>query len=238
VHWRVLQIVALVTSTGCERWGYEPRFSGDGNGVSGVCGEHECIEVRFGENSSDTRQGVTSDTTIEQSDPTSNYGARFFFVVSALKIGLLRFDVSVIPSNAIVVGSKLSLSYRTNTAAKTVSAHRALEAWTEGVGSGNNPVVGAANWDERLTGVAWASPGCGEPTSRQPDAAAIFPSDVELGILTVDVAADVIQGWVDGTIDNFGFVLAAAGPGAGANIHTLDSTDGDRPSLGVTYYTP
>jgi hypothetical protein len=218
----------------CERWGYDPHFTDDADPQT-ICETQPCSTRTFGENSTDSDQGVTRDTAVELSAPSMNYGGRAYFQVSNAKTGLLRFDLSAIPANAIVVDATLSLRLTVNDSVDVFTLHPVLEDWTEGQGTTGS--VAAASWDERTSGVAWTTDGCDAPGSRSTDAVGTFTLDQKDTTVPIEVATSLVQDWVSGATPNYGFAMTANGADAAAP-RTHESSDGERPSLAVTYYEP
>ncbi len=130
-----------------------------------------------------------------------------------LRRGLVRFDVSEIPTGSTIVSAKVRMQivWRPQNAAYpvTTSLHRCTADWGEGDsnspgGAGVPAAPGDATWTDRFhPDVAWATPGGDFDT--QPSSGVsvigagpyIFEGD--------GVAADV-QSWVDGE-PNFGWIL-------------------------------
>jgi hypothetical protein len=229
--------LSALAFVGCVRLGY------GGNGPAGddegdvVCPAQSCRTETFGDNTGDAHAGVTRDTTLESTTPTVNYGGRTFFQVSNVQTGLLRFDLSSIPVEAVIVRGRLSLTTGQNASDETFTLHQVLEDWTEGAGTSDGTTVAAANWQERVAATAWTSPGCDAPGSRQTDAVGTFTQAVQETRSVVDVHIDLIQAWVDGALPNFGLAMIATGPDA-ASIITHNGADGSRPSLELSYELP
>src|SRR5690606_27030843 len=66
-------------------------------------------------------------------------------------IALVKFDLSSIPSNAIIVSATLSLYQfeETSTTDFIYTARRSLQQWYEGIRNGENPAEDGSTWNHR-----------------------------------------------------------------------------------------
>lgn len=113
--------------------------------------------------------------------------------------------------NAELLDATLRLVYALDDApgvATTYSVHRVTAAWSED----------AATWERRTLGASWGTPGGDfdpdpvatftiEPAAAEPDSA------IQADSLTVEIPADLVRGWRDGTIENHGLILIQETPG-------------------------
>jgi hypothetical protein len=227
--------MAALATAACERTGYQSLLEAPQGEPGAICEENVCTTLLFGENSTDTNHGVTADTTIYESDPTQNFGGAASLIASGLRIGLFRFDLSTLPLEATIVDAVLSLRVLDNASTNLFTVHEILEEWTEGTGLVTPTTNAAANWNERMTGVAWTAVGCEAPGSRSSATLGTFePTSIET-TYPVDIDVDVVQRWVDGTHPNFGFAVTAIGSD-GAKLGAREALDSERPSLLVTFY--
>ncbi len=102
--------------------------------------------TRFGENSGATVHSVCTDTTLNVGFPTTNYstgtGLNTYTwpVNTSANTAILKFDLSSIPTNAVITDAKLYL-YQTHAggdSAYDVPVHRI---------SGDTPVIASATWN-------------------------------------------------------------------------------------------
>lgn len=198
------------------------------------------VMASWGENSIltniDTHTGVTTDTYIEETSPTQNFGARDGLRIGAdglSPVGLLRFDLSAIPAGAVVCAAELRLWNWGNDSSDTFGVYRVLEAWDEGTLNGG---TGAANWTQRRESELWTQAGCGVPNSCSSTADTTFvPSGGAGTIYSLTLSNGLVQGWMDGA--NYGLAIKNFTGTDGTWIRSSEhSTNGQRPSLRLTYY--
>lgn len=172
-----------------------------------------------GEYTGKTTQAVfnpTADTFLLNATPTTNYGSNALLAIgdstaaaSAACESALKFDLSSIPATAVVTA--VSLQLREYAAYDTASVGewdaevwRVLKDW---VGS-------EATWNIRQTGSSWATAGAralGKDAGEEP-----VDSIVLDGVAANDFVewtgqglVDLVQGWVDGTYENYGVIITA-----------------------------
>ena len=167
------------------------------------------------------------DAEIWEQQPNNNYGnAAETWVSSASNDktrSLLHFNMNAIPVGAKIQSATLSLLRQSGSGAnQPVSAHRILNPWSED----------SVTWNSRESGTSWDIAG----------------SDFEnMAVVTTPVGPanqryewnikPLVQGWVDGSFQNYGVVLTAAIAGMpGERFYTSDDSDPTRhPSLTITY---
>lgn len=169
----------------------------------------------------------SEDAEIFDQAPNSNYGdAAESWVSSASNDttrSLLRFDVGVLPAGARILEANLSLYRQSGSGAdQPVSAHRILTPWSEN----------SVTWNSREAGTAWDTPG-GDFNNVAVTTTAVGPDNRRY---EWDITL-LVQGWVDGSYQNYGVAMIAAVDGmAGERFYTSDQTDPTRrPSLTVVY---
>lgn len=200
-----------------------------------------------------------ADTTLYEDAPDDGTGASTFLFVGPLASGsprriLLRFDLSSLPSGAVVTAANLQLTV--NRAAFGASAtdahslHRVLASWGEGSGDGGTGGAGGtasandATWTRRFHGTPPSAPGPAWSTSGGDVAApsAQFPLG-GAGRHTVQstpgLLADIRQ-WQAEPTSNFGWQLRGPeGPSLSQKARRVVSRDSasvaERPRLVVTY---
>lgn len=171
----------------------------------------------------------TLDTTIWDTNPTTSYGTDTTFVVdtaigveSDQRKGLLRFDLSSIPSNATVVGAKLDL-------------------WIAAEGQGFKMHKMLVNWDESST---YNSLG---PGVNNDDVTASSVIDCQNAInldtivsvnLRNNMKVATVQSWVTNPATNYGWMFEQidSSTGDGLQFDSRQSiTPSRRPKLTVRY---
>ena len=168
----------------------------------------------------------SADVEVWADNPTLNYGSAPSMATSPatwqgvdhIKRGLIKFDLSSIPSGAIVSDVKLRLYHITTAAfARTLAVHKASTSWTE-------------------SGATWANFGNSfDATSSATDNFS-WPSDLN-GVW--DLTNDV-QDMVNGTISNNGWVIKDNSEATYQNFYWNFATKENvttaiRPVLEVTY---
>jgi len=143
--------------------------------------------------------------------------------------GLLRFDLSAIPSGAEIMTATVRLysdGWSGGSASVTVGAYAVLldTDYTE------------ATWNEAQTGTDWDTGGCNGVGSDR-----VGTADDSTTVNSLDVwydwdVTDMVQEWVDGTRSNNGMLLRGDG---GQGFYAFSASEGTlvelRPKLVVTY---
>jgi hypothetical protein len=196
---------------------------------------------------------AAADTTIyENFDDSGNGGGEWFFAgitnTAAIRRGLIRFDLSVLPPGTQIQGVALRLGLsRGNGTGPQVGLHRVTQAWTEGgknsegqEGAPELAIAGDATWRFRsFPTLEWTN--LGGDFAATPSASLTVPSPVPNVVTfhtwpsTAALVADV-QGWVDAPATNFGWMLKLANEGPGRKSRRFQSrTNTDAPQLTVTF---
>jgi hypothetical protein len=187
-----------------------------------------------------TNQPVSRDCWMNQSSPTTYYcGNPSSFIrvgradtsTSSRKRGLLDFDVSTIPSSALVRDATISLYLDPSQTATTATADYAFYTAGKAFDSANWNTAGAAgNW-------AGGDPGSTAygTKSLSGTGASAYKTFTDLGPL--------IQGWVDESITHSGLVLKQVGESTANTLYFYSSSNATsnnnkRPYLNVTYTNP
>ena len=170
---------------------------------------------------STTSLSPTADAYVDEANPNNNYGS-----ASTLDIGedsngnddyiYIRFDLSGIPSDAVIVSAELKLYAKEGIAdGKTVKIYRVLGDWSE-------------------TGITWSNKP--DNAANETDSAAI-PSTNNWMVL--DVTGDV-EGFVNGSFSNYGWVIKCVDCSAVVkNFASREYSDASkRPKLVVEYVEP
>jgi len=187
------------------------------------------VILQFGNN------GYTrsEDTQIYIYEPTTNYCALDLFKVGERRrfAALIRFDVSAIPASAAVIRASLSL-YAVGWGGTEIpiEAFRVLQ-----------PVsLCESTWNQAKSGAPWGTVGC-DNTSTDREAVALS-SIMTSGLAkwhTFDLT-NVIQGWIDLTVPNYGVVIQQGWPTVNSGYYFASAQYANpalRPKLQITYRT-
>ena len=167
---------------------------------------------------------ANQDADMYMSNPDNAYGTTPTIYVgnNDLWRGLVNFDLSSIPSGAIITSATLKL-------AKVGGSSNNLEI---GVYSLTNQWSDAyVTWNRRLSGVVWSNAG-GDYNSTLISSTIVGSSNVTY---SWDVTSTV-QNWVSGTVTNYGLIMK----GLSSTTYTkyfasLDGSTNDYPTLYITY---
>ena len=176
------------------------------------------------------------DAPISQAQPTNNYETLAEMRTgeqnnaASLWRSLIEFDLSSIPSSAIVSSATLSLwliSANLSDNGRTCSVYRLNEAWTES----------QVTWNNRQTGTAWTTAGAADDAEASAIANKALAAAEAAGEkqFTLDTAS--VQEWIDGTKVNNGMLLYVDTEVDDCfRWDTSDSvTAGERPKLTIEY---
>ena len=135
--------------------------------------------------------GTGNDAYVYEDSPVENYGSepRLFAgaaVMDEYYRSYLQFDLSTIPSTAVIIDAELGLYYDgTSGAVPTlIGVHSVIGSWDED----------AIDWAHQP---AWTA---------TPESTVSVPADVTNDFIYWDIG-ELVQGWVEGTIDNKGVLL-------------------------------
>jgi hypothetical protein len=184
--------------------------------------------LTFGERAGADRTGVAADVTLMADNPNTNVGSLEGVEIDAdpLRITLMRFDLSAIPSDATVMSAELLVSLFDPLESGTFQLHRVPQSWTEA----------GATWNQRAPGAPWAVPGAGAPGfGGAGPIAEIAPRAVDA--LTIPLEVATVQAWVDAPAANFGLAwVSTSGDGRGGQLRSREyATVNERPLLRVTF---
>lgn len=182
------------------------------------------------------QQGVSgyagnADTSLVQSDANNSA----YYSDSALRLGaqqsnsaLIRFDLSLIPQDALVTGATLQVYATSASGANfTVSAYTVLR----------NVTMDQVTWNQAASGNAWSTPGCNNTTS---DRLGVAESSVDTAGTGLWYAVDLtslVGDWLSGETANNGVLLAQTDSVVGmVNLASAENaTIAWRPQLVVRY---
>lgn len=161
---------------------------------------------------------------------------------------LLRFDLAaLVPANATIESASLTLyCNRTIAGNEPATIHRVLADWGEGQslasgngGAGTQAQKNDATWLYRFFvppfgagSPAWANAGGDfEPL---PSATMIIGGEFNFYTWSSEGLAQDVQSWVDGSLDNFGWMILGREEGSSRSSKRFDSKDGVTPALRPT----
>lgn len=153
----------------------------------------------------------------------TNYGNDPTFDVrpdnNADRRGLLKFDLSAIPSDATITRATLYLYQKDNKTGQTTYVYRVTSNWRE----------------DTVTWLSWSLLGGDFDSSTS---YFTFLPDQNNCMLTMDVT-NLVQLWVNGSFPNQGLLLYATGPNHKISYVTKeDGTAGEQPKLDIVYVVP
>ncbi len=162
--------------------------------------------------------------------------------------GVLAFDVtSAIPAGSTILSAKVTLRCNRvppGSAPQTISLHRLLQEWGEGVsngfgGSGAPAAAGDATWVNRFhPGSPWTTPG-GDFLPAASASRVVGPIGSYDWESSASLVADV-QAWIDETAMNFGWIVIG-NEGTLQSVRRFDSRESlaaNRPRLTVVFEAP
>ena len=180
--------------------------------------------LKVGNNAQDTNFG-------------SNILLRVGSSVDATHRSLIKFDFSSIPSIATVSGVTLELYMTAEDSiyVRTIALYRIIRNWVET----------QATWNIAQTGVSWGSAG-GANTTSDINGTAIGSKDMTtteaVGFKSFGLTVATVQGWINGTILNYGMHLkntTEADESASWSFASSNNADTSiRPKLTVNYTLP
>ncbi len=143
---------------------------------------------------------------------------------------LLRWDLSDIPSGALVEGATITVNV-TDVSNDIYGLYEMKVDWQET----------GATWNSYAPGSPWEIPGSFGPSDR--GAAVLGTVNAgSLGSHTITLnqqGLDLMQAWVDGSAPNFGFIITDGEETNGLDFSSREAgAPLDRPMLSVTYSLP
>ena len=142
---------------------------------------------------------------------------------------LIEFDLSSIPSNADVTSATMDLYCYYITGDGTVYIYRVLVDWVED----------QVTWNERKSGVSWATPGCNSVGNDREGTAIGSKYVSSTGWNSFDLDADKVEEWINGSFSNNGMVLKESSFNVNINFRSSDYGDSSTdPKITITYTIP
>jgi hypothetical protein len=154
------------------------------------------------------------DSFIHQNAKTSNYGTNNYMSVGlsgSILRGILKFDLSVIPSSAVVNAATVSLYCDTYNLTRDVILYQCLRPWVEG----------SVNWNTYDGTNNWTTAGADSDGNDYVSTNLGSVTVSSTGAKTIPIQAagvTVIQNWVNTSVANNGFILR----------HSLETADNNR----------
>ena len=185
-----------------------------------------------------TTYAGTTDTTISQHQPTTNFASATTILIDGDDPGgsghdlstLIKWDVASIPAGSTIRSAAIKLNV-VNVSPLTYEIYEMKRPWVEG----------QATWNQYATGAAWQTAGALGTSDRGSTALATLTGST-LGAHTMTLNAAglaLLQNWVNTPANNRGLVIS---DGANADGTDFTSTEGAtvslRPQLTVTYTAP
>lgn len=193
-----------------------------------------------------------ADTTLHQIAPSQNMGGHPHVAIGSTAKntaarGLFRFDLSEVPTGAVVTAVSLRLNLpqlsRPDLAGSAYAVHRMLKSWGEGSKTGNLGAAagaGEATWLHREFPTTWESPGGGAGTDFVSTASAVQVLGPAPGVYTFDstegLVADV-QAWIGNGQENFGWMLKAEDESVTQTARQFSSREAGNAALLRAEYT-
>jgi chitodextrinase len=180
----------------------------------------------------------TRDAYISENAPDSAFGGATVLLVDGDDPSgtgrdlstLLLWDLSDIPSGALVEGTTITINV-TNVSSGSYELYEVKANWQED----------SADWNSYAAGSPWEVPGASGASDRGTTVlGTVNGSSLGSRTLTLNQnGLNLIQGWVDGSAPNFGFIIADGQVSNGLDFGSREvSAPLDRPKLTVTYSLP
>ncbi|HVV86489.1 MAG TPA: DNRLRE domain-containing protein [Kofleriaceae bacterium] len=173
--------------------------------------------------------GSVDDTFISSSDMRTNFGSEKKVRISAQNEGLLRFDLSSIPANAVI-----------NKAELTLYVNGGEDERDDDCRDGDHEGYAIAPLKLHRVTAAWA-----ENTVTYRSFGQAFDSSVAATMVltsrhtykTLDLKP-LVQSWVNGSKPNYGVAITTAGRAHTLIVSSEQNPVSQRPALKITYTTP
>lgn len=164
---------------------------------------------------------VSQNTYVDQSSPGSSFGTSDTLLVGAsggaARRALLKFDLSSLPRDVDTFSSVVTMESLQD-ASVPLSVHQVTQPWTE-----------AATWTASGTGGTWTAGGSFGPAGPYPG------TTHRTGQRSWFVVTDLLRGWRDGSIPNYGVLIKAADESTAPLLQFASSRSQHDPYLSVNY---
>jgi hypothetical protein len=176
----------------------------------------------------------TADTALSGAEPTRNFGAETSMEVEGgdkeanRVVGLFQWDLSELPSGALLRSASISLYVVNETQSPGYSFFESKRAWAES----------EATWKLAAAGQPWKLPGARSPQDRGSEAlgTAAPRTKGDVSILLNRAGEALIQSWIRTPAANHGLILASDSNTDGFGFNTRRATQAERrPRLTITY---
>lgn len=153
--------------------------------------------------------------------------------------GLVQWDLSSIPTNAVVNSVSITLKYdgASQSGTLTISAYKVLRDWGEGTKTLTAAASGESDWTDAKHSVdAWGTAGCDNTTTDRSSTAEASKLVTTGADWTFSPSLLTVQNWVNNPSTNYGLVIRGD-EGAGTNYiyFYTDDQSGSEPQITVKY---
>ena len=162
-----------------------------------------------------------ADTTLHQTAPNNNMGAHTHVAIGETAQlnaarGLFRYDLSALPTNAIVTSVSITFTLpsinRLDPAGSVYSVHRVQRSWGEGSKTGLLGAVGTegeATWLHSTSPTTWETAG-GDFLPAASATQILGPSPGVYSVASTPGLIADVQSWLTNAAENFGWLLKVA----------------------------
>jgi len=177
-----------------------------------------------------------ADTAMRSTAPDSSFGSATSLPIGVANFGspinraLFRFDLSVLPTNAIINDASLELTVTLHPVGATFVLHRMLSSWSESEATWNNRFVTPSP-------TPWAAGGALAGTDFISVASAAASQVGGVNMFNASGLTADVQMWVNNPGSNFGWILMAAGEPAGSGEQVGSREDPVNTPVLVVDYT-
>jgi len=176
------------------------------------------------------------DAYLRSSNPSQNQGnsvginVGYESLIDDHKRGALKFDLSGIPADATITAACLALRGNvtlTTTVQVTINIYSLLRNWVEG----------EVTWNDWQTGSTWTTAGADSVgNDRTDNIMGVFYVTEQSDWYTTTLDIDTVQGWVDGSISNYGMLLKNTNDtDRYTSFISSDNVEWARPVLVISY---
>jgi hypothetical protein len=192
---------------------------------------------------------ASEDTYLSSYNVTYNYGSVNLFKATVNSSGtnrgaLLKWDLSSIPSNAVVTSVSMQLYVSTSSTA-TYNLYNMRRTWVEGTLTTGAASTTSANWNTYDGSSSWGTVGAANTSTDRYSTnlwGAGSTSFSSGGSKTVALNSDgiaVVQGWIDGSVTNYGVTIQNYSTTSGSDDLQVSSSENttvaNRPTLIIAY---
>jgi hypothetical protein len=171
----------------------------------------------------------TRDTHLSSGSATTNFGNSTTLLVDGSPdlSALIKWDVSAIPADSIVVSAAIELTV-SNSSKHTYELYTLNRAWDEL----------SATWQRYATNQNWSTAGANSTADRGSDVLGTLAS-TRTGLYRIalnDAGVAAVQAWINDATDNYGVIIQDYAVSDGADIRSSEyATASQRPKLIINY---